>query len=300
MRDIGIVPDENHARLLKDHLLSQGITVKLAPGKGGWTVWVHNEDLVPQAAQEFRAFLQEPDAPRYRESSQVARQIKKATVSADRTHRKNTRNLRDRWEGPSWRQYPFTFALIAVSLIVGILTNSDRLIRSSTIHALVFSDYTIGPDFQPEGLGLTNILHGQVWRLITPIFLHFGVQHFIFNMLALVSLGRLIEIRKGTRKFAILVIVIAIASNVGEYLGESQQARFAIFGGMSGVVYALFGYLLTKMYTHPDEGLGISSNNILIMIGWFFLCLTGYLGPIANFAHGVGWATGMLLGLTRF
>ena len=50
MRQIGTIADETDARTFADYLLTLGITTRLDPLPDGWAVWVHKEDLVPQAA----------------------------------------------------------------------------------------------------------------------------------------------------------------------------------------------------------------------------------------------------------
>jgi GlpG protein len=148
------------------------------------------------------------------------------------------------------------------------------------------------------------VKQGEVWRLVTPIFIHFGVMHLVFNMLMLYSLGRLIEGRRGTLIFALMVLALAVSSNLAEYyLARSfKEGRWALrgspqFGGMSGVLYGLFGYLWMKGRYDPASGLGVDRTTVLIMLGWFVLCLTGLMGPIANVAHAAGLLGGVLLGL---
>jgi GlpG protein len=65
---------------------------------------------------------------------------------------------------------------------------------------------------------------------------------------------------------------------------------------MSGVLYGLFGYIWMKSRYEPQSGFMISSNTVIWMVGWFFLCLTGYLGNIANVVHGAGLVVGMIVG----
>ena len=74
-----------------------------------------------------------------------------------------------------------TIALIALSLIVAIMT------RLGSERELVV----------PFLINWHELSQGQWWRLITPIFLHFGLLHLLFNMLWLWELGRVIEWRFG-------------------------------------------------------------------------------------------------------
>ena len=303
MRELGTISSERHARLFADHLLTKDVTSKLVASKNDeWIVWVHDENRLSDAADELRRFLDNPNDARYKQAPTAATAVLREKGAAEKRFRKNSRDLRDRWEGSAWSLYPLTLVLILVCVGVAIFTNFGSTAGSglTLIRPLAFSDWSIGPNGRPIPHGLDDIRRGQIWRTITPIFIHYGVAHLIFNMLFLRSLGGLIEARKGTFRFGLLVVVSALASNFAEYFAESQSSGLSVFGGMSGVGYALFGYLWTKGHLHPDEGLGVSQNTAVVMIAWFFLCMTGSLGPVANTAHGAGLVFGMIVGLTRF
>ena len=84
------------------------------------------------------------------------------------------------------------------------------------------------------------------------------------------------------------VLLAGIASNMGQYLAVSPN-----FGGMSGVVYALFGYAWMKGRFDPGDGMGVPQTTVVIMMGWFLLCFTPYFPNIANEAHAIGLGTGV-------
>ena len=130
-----------------------------------------------------------------------------------------------------------------------------------------------------------------VWRLVTPIFLHWGIIHIIFNMWWLRDLGSMIEARKNTWFLLLLVLVIAAVSNLAQYGYKDPY-----FGGMSGVVYGLLGYIWMRSKHDPGCGLFLHSTTVTMMMVWFFLCFTGMVGHIANTNHGVGLVTGMVWG----
>ena len=69
--------------------------------------------------------------------------------------------------------------------------------------------------------------------------------------------------------------------------------RNPAFGGLSGVGYGLFGYLWMRVVHDPGCGLLLTRSMVFVSLGWFFLCLTGALGSVANMAHTVGLVLGM-------
>jgi GlpG protein len=105
------------------------------------------------------------------------------------------------------------------------------------------------------------------------------------------DLGSIIELRQGMLKLALLVVVLGIASNLGQYVADGPN-----FGGMSGVIYGLFGYIWLRSQCDPASGLGLPSSAVLIMMIWYFACLTGLIGAVANTAHTVGLVGGVLWG----
>jgi GlpG protein len=152
---------------------------------------------------------------------------------------------------------------------------------------------SIGTPEEPL-LGQTfwHVLHGQVWRLITPIFLHLDFFHILFNMWWLYDLGSVIETRIGTWRFAVLVLVSAAVSNVAQYYYLSSPA----FGGMSGVLYALFGYVWVRAKIDRTFGLMLPPSTGVILMVWLILGFTGVFGNVANGTHLAGLIAGCAIG----
>lgn len=141
------------------------------------------------------------------------------------------------------------------------------------------------------GLLWHTLASGEFWRPIGPAFLHFSLLHILFNMMWLKNLGEAIEFERGTTKFLLLCLIIAVISNVAQLYWSGPN-----FGGMSGVVFGLIGYIWMKGKTQPQHGIGMTHQSITFAILWLVLCMTGTLGAIANGAHLVGFLTGIVIG----
>jgi GlpG protein len=135
-------------------------------------------------------------------------------------------------------------------------------------------------------------LAGQIWRLVTPIFIHFGLMHLVFNMIWLWDIGLPTERRNGHLFMLCFVLLVGVSANLAQYL----LTGYPFFGGMSGVVYGLFGYLWMQGKYNPNFGIALHNRTIAIMLGWFVLCWFGLLGPVANWAHSFGLGVGIAWG----
>jgi GlpG protein len=289
MRQIGTLTSEQQAGIFEDYLITRGIKSTMDQTGEGWVVWIYNEDQIEQAREELSTYLANVDDPIYHEVSKTARAVRKDTEKLNKQARKKVVDVRERWNRPAVARSPLTFAMITFSVLIAFLTKLGEE-HEPYVNLLSYASYQI------DGGSISyyefhDIEQGEVWRLATPMFIHFGIWHVLFNMLWLRDLGVSIEFRRGSLKFLLMVLAIAISSNTAQYLYKGP-----LFGGMSGVVFGLFGYVWMKSKFDPESGFFMHPNTVFLMIGWFFLCMTGYVGQIANMAHGVGLGVGMILG----
>lgn len=163
---------------------------------------------------------------------------------------------------------------------------------------LTFQRYSIigGREIVFEPLSAT-LERNEWWRLLTPAFLHFGIFHIVFNGLWLWEFGRRVELLTGSGAYLLLLSGTAIGSNVGQYLWAGPS----LFGGFSGVVYGLLGYIWVRNKRSPHPLLQLPGAIFPLMIGWLLICLFGVIdlfiaGGVANGAHVAGLIIGMLFG----
>ncbi len=183
---------------------------------------------------------------------------------------------------PRSRSPLVTFALVTVSVVVAIASNFGANAR--VVLPLLIAE--------PGSAPFAEIASGEVWRLVTPIFVHLSFVHVLFNMLWTWDLGRAVEQIRGPRFMAAFVALSGIASNIAQY-GITGSP---LFGGMSGVVYALLGYVWMQGRFNPTFGIALHRSTVIMMLAWFVVCWTGLLGPIANWAHTAGLAIGVAWG----
>lgn len=130
---------------------------------------------------------------------------------------------------------------------------------------------------------------GQWWRLITPIFIHIGFLHLLFNSFALYIFGPTVEWLFGRLRFFLFYLLTGVTGNVASYVFNPHS----ISAGASGAIYGLFGlyvylYFRARRYVDSDTGKGIL---VLVAINLLFSLGQG----IDLAAHLGGLISGFLL-----
>jgi len=293
MRLIGHLQNEATARCFSDYLLTQGIDNQIDPeGNGVWKIWVHAEEQIEASQTLWRSYCENPGDPKYQMARQAAHALSvQRKLEQAVAEKKFVDQQRRAGGGPAFGV--LTVLLIVASVAVIALTGLNDAARHDSVwlKKLSITEYQIEGRFMQWFKGLPEIKHGQVWRLFTPMFIHFGEMHLLFNMLNLYFLGSALERRQSPWFLALLVLVIGGMSNFGQYLVSGPT-----FGGMSGVVYGLFGYIWMRNRFDPHYGLHLNKQSVIMIIVWFFLCLFKVIPNVANTAHGVGFGLGMAWG----
>jgi len=137
--------------------------------------------------------------------------------------------------------------------------------------------------------------NGEWWRLICPIFLHFSVIHVGMNMMAAVSLGRLVEMIFGRSGFILIFISTGIAGtllSLAWTMLSPEQPRLG--AGASGAVCGLLGVLLAHMRGRSDAPARMFAASLM---RWtIFLAIWSLLPGISLTDHLGGFVMGYVLG----
>jgi GlpG protein len=281
MRRIAELNTENQALRFWNFLKHKGIESTLekvdSSKHNSCEIWVAEEDKVSLAFSYFDEFKANPDDPKFTSISKKENVVENA--SSKRGYKEF--NLREKWHKLDRSPSTVTLSLIITCAAVFLLSGMGK--NTELVGGFFISEKLDGQ--------LSEFLSGEIWRVFTPIFLHFNFLHILFNMFWLNDLGGQIEKRKGPKFFISFLLVVALVSNLTQFLLSGPA-----FGGMSGVVYGLFGYVWVKTRLDPADGFRLDPMIAMIMFGFFFVCFTGVFGGIANWAHAGGLAVGIAWG----
>ena len=144
----------------------------------------------------------------------------------------------------------------------------------------------------------------RVWQLGTYMFLHGGLWHILFNMLALWMFGAELERTWGTRYFVKFYFVTGIGAAVLTVLFSllpfsfAEQLHYSIIIGASGAIY---GLLLAYALYFPDRPIYLylvvpipAKYFVMIMGAIAFYSSLGEAGGVANATHLGGLLVGYL------
>jgi tetratricopeptide (TPR) repeat protein/membrane associated rhomboid family serine protease len=149
----------------------------------------------------------------------------------------------------------------------------------------------IGNFLMPTGAAIWS---GAYWGFFTSAFVHIAVWHILFNMWWLKDFGTLLEPSMGRIKF-ILFTLSAGAVSSGAQLAFTDDTGI----GFSGVVYAMFGYMLATRNVEPVYQKIVDKRTIVWLLGWLVLCIiltvTG-VWNVANGSHIAGFLFGLCIG----
>ncbi|MDM5329329.1 rhomboid family intramembrane serine protease [Neobacillus sp. CF12] len=176
------------------------------------------------------------------------------------------------------RFYPIVSIIIAIHFILYLLTALP-----------IFPNFWFKATFSGVNLYVTE---GEYWRLVTPIFMHGGFTHVLFNSFSLVLFAPALERLLGKGKFILVYLVSGILANVATLLLEPLTY---VHVGSSGAIFGLFGYYISIILFRKHM-LSQQNSQIILIICALSLIMT-FIQPNINItAHIFGLLGGLLLG----
>lgn len=138
--------------------------------------------------------------------------------------------------------------------------------------------------------------YGEYYRLITSIFMHFGIDHIINNMLVLFVLGDNLERAMGKGKYLIFYLLCGVGANVVSMLAGMHDPAQSVSAGASGAIFGVIGGLLYAVMRNHGRLEDLSTRQLVVVIAfslYFGFTSTG----VDNIAHVAGLIIGILLGV---
>lgn len=139
---------------------------------------------------------------------------------------------------------------------------------------------------------------GEYYRLLTAMFMHFGIDHIINNMIVLFALGDNLERALGHVRYLIFYLFCGVGANWISMMAEGPDAM-VVSAGASGAVFGVIGGLFYAVLVNRGQLEDLSTRQLIVMI-----VLSLYLGftesGVDNVAHIGGLILGILAGIVLY
>ena len=256
-------------------LRSQGIKHRIIEESGQQVIWVGSELEKQFVSTSLPQFIEAIDTGRLPATAPV----KRSSFSG-----KPLLNALLR----AFIASPISLMLIALSLLVAAVSvlGSQAARVSFLFYPLIASDGVFA--LLGDITSLSVLL-----KTVTPMFLHFGELHLVFNMLWLWYFGKQLEWIQSPWIFLSLVLATSFISNTTQYL----YIDYNNFGGMSGVVYGLVGYTWVVHTFMPRSSLLLNNNMFVFFVLALVIMEIVASSWIATAAHVGGLVSGLVLGV---
>ena len=183
---------------------------------------------------------------------------------------------------------PCTVALIAVNVIVFLFLSFRGMTEDGMFlleHGAMYVPYMIEK--------------GEYYRIFTSMFLHFGFDHLLNNMVILAEIGWNLEYEIGQLKFMILYLFSGLGGNLLSAYWDIRVGDYAVSAGASGAIFGVIGALLYVAIRNRGRIGDISGKGLVFMI--ILSLYYGYSsGGVDNMAHIGGLIAGFLLSVLLY
>ena len=257
-------------------LASQGIRHRISEESGKQVLWVESEAVAEAVRSAFEQWRQQPEL--LNELVQPGQQA----INNRPVYGVLNTVFRQVYATPITAVLTLLCLLVAVFSVLG--SQADRV------------EFLFYPLLDARGvLPLLADINSpaEALRTLTPILLHFGELHLIFNLLWLWYFGKQLEPIHPRWLYLLLIILMAFISNTAQYLALDYNN----FGGISGVVFGLVGYAWIIHTFMPRSQLMLNNTMFVAFIVLMVLMEVFAGSYVATAAHVGGLVSGLLLGI---
>ena len=258
-------------------LASQGIRHRISEESGKQVLWVESEAVADAVRRAFEQWRQQPEL-----LNELNQQWEAQAT--------NARPVYGALNGVFRQIYsmPITATLTLLCLLVAVIS-----VLGSQVGRVEFLFY---PLLDPRGLlplladidSLSDAL-----RTLTPMFLHFGELHLVFNLLWFWYFGKQLEPIHPRWLFLLVIVLLSFISNTAQYLA----LEYNNFGGISGVLFGLVGYAWIIHSLMPLSRVDLNNTMFAAFVVIMVLMEIFAGSYVATAAHVGGLIAGLLLGL---
>lgn len=158
------------------------------------------------------------------------------------------------------------------------------------LNVIAYIIVLIHPELEGEwGMYAGAIANGEYYRLLTNMFLHFGIMHLFNNMISLLALGSILEREAGHLKILIIYVLSGIGGGMAVNFFGSE---FSLHGGASGAIFGVMGAVLIFLIRKSDPRVPRAVLLIVYNVAYTFIS-----SGISVESHVGGLITGIVLAL---
>ena len=177
---------------------------------------------------------------------------------------------------------PITYTLILINIVIWLCM---------ILYLNRFSDVKL---LEVGGLVHFNVVHGEWYRLISSMFLHFNFEHILMNMLSLFIFGKIVESIIGSWRMLIIYIISGL---YGNFVSLSFNTT-TISVGASGAIFGLIGSIFVIMYLSKNFNKKMIGQLLIALVVLIVFSL--FMSNINIMAHLGGFISGVLITLIGY
>ncbi len=194
--------------------------------------------------------------------------------------------------GERWRAVQKTSWVNGALIVLNIICFLYLEIAGSSENVLFMAEH--GALYAPFVLE-----KGEYYRLVTSMFMHFGIDHLVNNMLVLFVLGDHLERALGKVRYFIFYLLSGVGANAVSMMADLHSPVQPVSAGASGAVFGVIGGLLYAVFVNRGRLENLSSGQLVVVV--IFSLYFGFTSTgVDNVAHVAGLVIGIILGILLY